>query len=177
MLARAVLFELFQAQIVQFFVETELFELPLEIDYGFFDPLLTFIASPLALLILDLVPAVPPVPLLVLLDSTDLLLEVDEAVSQVLYHHVLALELVLHYVEDLVLFDVDASAFGGSFSPAGISGLFLHELDEGVIHLRRRGLDDDTPVQVALDDLLLVLRLSNLLFEVARLGRRGLRLF
>lgn len=138
MLARTVLFELFQAQIVQFFVETELFELPLEIDYGFFDPLLAFIASPLALLVLDLVPAVPPVPLLVLLDPADLLLEVDEAVPQVLYHHVLALELVLHNVEDLVLFDVVvASALGGSFGPAGITGLLLHELDEGVIHLGR----------------------------------------
>jgi hypothetical protein len=96
---------------------------------------LTFIASPLALLVLDLVAAVPPVPLLVLLDSADLLLEVDEAVPQVLYHHVLALELVLHYVEDLVLFDVVARALGGSLGPAGITGLLLHELDEGVIHL------------------------------------------
>lgn len=135
MLARTVLFELFQAKIVQFFVEAELFKLLLEIDYGFFDPLLAFISSPLALLVLDLVPAVPPVPLLVLLDPTDLLLEVDEAVSQVLYHHILALELVLHYVEDLVLFDVDISALCGSLSPGAITGLFLHELDEGVIHL------------------------------------------
>lgn len=135
MLARTVLFELFQAQIVQFFVETELLELPLEIDYGLFDPLLAFIAGPLALLVLDLVPTVPPVPLLVLLDPADLLLEVDEAVSQVLYHHVLALELVFHYVEDLVLFDVVGSPLGGSFCPAGITGFLLHELDEGVIHL------------------------------------------
>lgn len=99
---------------------------------------MTFIASPLALFIFDLVPTVPTLPLLVLLDPADLLLEVNEAVSQVLYHHVLALELVLHNIEDLVLLDVlSIRALGGSFSTAGITWLLFHELDQRVVHLRR----------------------------------------
>lgn len=155
-------------QVIQFLFQPELLELPLKVNDGLLDPLLALIPCLLAVLLFELFISIPATSSttnsllllnhldngigqirLLLLNPVDLVLQVNEAVFQALYHLVLVPQLVLHHLEDLILLHIDLLfGLGGlSLVAAGLCGTFLHQLNQGVVHQRGR-LHNDTSVEV-----------------------------